>query len=155
MVLHKKTRLIAVGDIALNGPYEDLLRQGKAHEVLAGVATVLARADFAIGNLEGPLTVRPSVGPPWRYCLRGHPDYAPLLRAAGIRVLSLANNHIMDYGWDAVEETLSKLMDVAIICLDPWSSFFVSCVLLCASWGTPVCNPHGARRGSGAALLYC
>ncbi len=114
MDLHNETRLIAVGDIALNGLYEDLLRRGKAHEVFARVAHVLQGADITIGNLEGPLTVRPPIGPPWRYCLRGHPDYAPLLRASGFRVLSLANNHIMDYGWSAVEDTLTSLTEVGI-----------------------------------------
>lgn len=102
-------RLAAVGDIALNAGYEDLLRQGKGQEVFAGIAPLFANADLVIGNLEGPLTERPSVSPPWRHCLRGNPRYAPMLRAAGFHVLSLANNHMMDYGWAGIEETIERL----------------------------------------------
>src|SRR5512135_3548377 len=102
-------RLAAVGDIALHAGYGDLLRQGKAHEVFAGVAPYFAGADLLIGNLEGPLTTAPSASPPWRHTLHGDPGYAPVLRSAGFHVLSLANNHMMDYGWPGVEETIEKV----------------------------------------------
>ena len=103
-----KMRLVAVGDIALNGGYEELARQGRAQEVLSGVAPLLRKGDLVLGNLEGPLTERPPVSPPWRHCMRGHPSYASVLRAAGFNILNLANNHIMDYGWDAVAETIER-----------------------------------------------
>lgn len=109
MVARDTIRLAAVGDIALNAGYEDLLRQGRAREVFAGVAPILADADLVIGNLEGPLTERPGVSPPWRHCLRGNPAYAPVLSAAGFHMLSLANNHMMDYGWAGIEETIERL----------------------------------------------
>jgi len=50
-----KMRLVAVGDIALNGGYEELARQGRAQEVLSGVAPLLRKGDLVLGNLEGPL----------------------------------------------------------------------------------------------------
>ena len=103
-----KVRLVAVGDIALNGGYEELARKGRAQEVLSAVTPLLQEADLTLGNLEGPFTERPPVSPPWRHCMRGHPSYASLLRAAGFNVLNLANNHIMDYGWDAVAETIER-----------------------------------------------
>ena len=106
MVARGTIRLAAVGDIALNSGYEDLIRQGRGQEVFAGIAPLFVGTDLVIGNLEGPLTERPPVSPPWRHCMRGHPSYASVLRGAGFNVLNLANNHIMDYGWDAVAETI-------------------------------------------------
>jgi poly-gamma-glutamate synthesis protein (capsule biosynthesis protein) len=107
-------RLAAVGDIALNAGYEDLLLQGRGQEAFAEIAPLFVGTDLVIGNLEGPLTERPNPSPPWRHCLRGHPAYAPILRAAGFHVLSLANNHMMDYGWPGVEETIERLTAVGI-----------------------------------------
>jgi hypothetical protein len=107
-------RLVAVGDVALNAGYDDLVRQGRGEEVFAEISPVWSGADLLIGNLEGPLTQRPSVSPPWRHCLRGNPAYAPVLRDAGFHVLSLANNHVMDYGWPGVEETIDRLTAVGI-----------------------------------------
>jgi hypothetical protein len=114
MVAEGTIRLAAVGDIALNAGYEDLLRQGRGGAVFAGIAPLFDHTDLVIGNLEGPLTERPNPSPPWRHCLRGNPAYAPVLRAAGFHVLSLANNHMMDYGWPGVEETIERLTAAGI-----------------------------------------
>lgn len=109
MTTNGRIRIAAVGDIALNGAYTQLARRPEMPGVLDGVASLLRNADLAIGNLEGALTERPSTGRSSRFCLRGHPRYASVLRAAGFHVLSLANNHILDFGWEATEETLNCL----------------------------------------------
>jgi poly-gamma-glutamate synthesis protein (capsule biosynthesis protein) len=64
----------------------------------------------AIGfaNLEGALTER---GEPWPkgYNFRTPPRFASGLRDAGFDVVSLANNHTMDYGISGLEDTLDAL----------------------------------------------
>ena len=90
-----------VGDIALNGGYEDLVRKGETGSLATALSPLLVESDLAIGNLEGPLTSCSSAGPPWRFGLHGNPAYAPILRSAGVNVVSLANNHAMDHGWKA------------------------------------------------------
>jgi len=107
-------RISAVGDIALNGRYNQIVNAGNLRALATSVAPLLAGSDIAVGNLEGPLTTRPSVGPAWCFTLRGHPAYAPILRDAGLNVLSLANNHMMDHGWEGLEDTCTHLRAAGI-----------------------------------------
>jgi hypothetical protein len=75
-------------------------------------------AQIVFGNLEFPLYARklraaeqPSVN---KMCCRGWPGYADFLRMTGLRVLSVANNHIYQHGDVAFLETLRALDDVGI-----------------------------------------
>lgn len=107
-------RLAAVGDVMLSGGYWDRARANDLDGLFREVAPLLTAADVSIGNLEGPLTELPPDAPPWRFCLRGHPAYARVLRDGGMNVLCLANNHIMDCGWQGVEETMQHLSTAGI-----------------------------------------
>lgn len=100
-------RLVAVGDIALVGEYYAKLEFGPGYP-FSHVRRVLGSADYVIGNLEGPMT---SCGEqlPEKCCLKSHPDYARGLREIGINVVSLGNNHILDYGEQGVSDTLRAL----------------------------------------------
>ncbi|HEY4732733.1 MAG TPA: CapA family protein, partial [Gammaproteobacteria bacterium] len=77
----------------------------------APVADLIRAADIGFGNLEMPICSNPARP----YFPEVCPDfYSPVqtaeaLKFAGFDVLNLANNHIMDWGWDALEETLSRL----------------------------------------------
>jgi len=114
MSCEEQLRLAAVGDIILSSGYWEIASKAESLGVFGELKPLLAEADIALGNLEGPLTERPPVAPPWRFCLRGHPRYAGILRSVGFGVLDLANNHIMDYGWEGVEETLDVLSKAGI-----------------------------------------
>lgn len=109
-------RISAVGDIALNGEYHQFASTGNPRILAAALAPMLTDSDITIGNLEGPLTTRPPITPPWCFTLHGHPLYARILRDAGFTVLSLANNHMMDYGWEGLEDTRAHLAAVGIHC---------------------------------------
>ena len=65
-------------------------------------------ADFAVANFEMPLTRE---GAPVQKLLniRADPDIAADVPSLGFRVLTLANNHAVDYGWPALEATGSLL----------------------------------------------
>ena len=43
-----------------------------------------------------------------------HPDNTPVLEAAGIDCCALANNHMLDWGYDGLEETLQSLRQTGI-----------------------------------------
>ena len=98
-----------IGDIALNGGYADLVRDASSYTLAESIRTLLNGSDLVIGNLEGPLTDREPVGPSWRFNLHGDPQYACVLRSAGIDVVSLANNHAMDHGWEGLSDTQRAL----------------------------------------------
>jgi poly-gamma-glutamate capsule biosynthesis protein CapA/YwtB (metallophosphatase superfamily) len=64
--------------------------------------------DALIANLEGPLTTRgiPADKPA---VIRMRPPLGRELQRMGFRVVTLANNHIMDYGVVGLRDTLSNL----------------------------------------------
>ena len=65
-------------------------------------------------NLETSLT---AAGEPWPgkgIHYRMHPANVPLLTVAGIDVAALANNHVLDWGYDGLTQTLASLHQARI-----------------------------------------
>lgn len=77
------------------------------------VSGVFANADLLFCNLETSLSERgfPDAEIPLRAC----PEMAGRLKAAGFNVVSLANNHIFNYGMEAFSDTLANLEREGII----------------------------------------
>ncbi|MDP9373342.1 MAG: CapA family protein, partial [Chloroflexota bacterium] len=100
--------LAAVGDIMLARSIGAALRSDPTDTPFAGVAKQLREADVTVGNLECALGAigRPA---PKSYTFLGPAAGAPALADAGFDVLSLANNHSLDYGVGALRETLALL----------------------------------------------
>ena len=74
----------------------------------------LASAEVAIVNLEMAITER---GEPYdkEFVFRAPGSAALTLAGAGIDVVSLANNHILDYGSIGLADTISVLDEVGIL----------------------------------------
>jgi poly-gamma-glutamate capsule biosynthesis protein CapA/YwtB (metallophosphatase superfamily) len=102
--------IVAVGDIMLGGESDlEQATRGFDHPFVQ-VADVLRSADVAIGNLEGPLTTRGSVVLLKRYTFRSPPEpTAAALARAGFDFVSLANNHILDYGTTGLDDSIAGL----------------------------------------------
>lgn len=79
----------------------------------AGIRPPVGDADLAIVNLETALSTR---GRPQdkEFTFRSAPSFADRLDAAGIDVVSLANNHTLDFGVDALNDTIANLDRVAV-----------------------------------------
>jgi poly-gamma-glutamate synthesis protein (capsule biosynthesis protein) len=73
-------------------------------DLFRDVRIAVADSDFFIVNLETPIS---SGGTPYDkpFVFRASPDKAELLTNAGINVVALANNHMMDYGLKALIDT--------------------------------------------------
>lgn len=72
------------------------------------------QTDLRMVNLE---CVIAAAGEPWMpkvFHFRARPRAVDVLQAAGIHLASLANNHVLDFGYDALEECLSLLGRSAI-----------------------------------------
>jgi hypothetical protein len=80
----------------------------------AGIRPPLADADLAIVNLETAISTRGRAQAK-EFTFRSLPSFADRLDAAGIDVVSLANNHTLDFGLDALNDTIANLdrVDVA------------------------------------------
>lgn len=73
------------------------------------------RPEVKLINLETSITAD---GEPWPgkgIHYRMHPANVPLLTAAGIDVAALANNHVLDWGYAGLEETLATLQQAQIL----------------------------------------
>src|SRR5690349_20186319 len=93
-----------VGDTLIGGQFQKRVRRRGYDRPLRHIAPLLARADLAVDNHEGALTSesRQLSGAPQRtrYWMRADPESAAALAAGGVRLVSLANNHVLDYGLD-------------------------------------------------------
>ena len=65
-------------------------------------------ADLTMVNLENPMTLR-GTRVEKEYNFRANPKYARLLHGSGIDLVTLANNHILDYGSEGVFDTIANL----------------------------------------------
>jgi poly-gamma-glutamate synthesis protein (capsule biosynthesis protein) len=97
----------AVGDISLAREVVDRMEANGADYPFALIAP-LVRGDIGLANLEGALTER---GEPWPkgYNFRTPPRFASGLAAARFNVVTLANNHTLDYGPVGLLDTLAAL----------------------------------------------
>ena len=106
--------LLFVGDIMLSRSVGAMIaRQSDPTYPFHEIAEQVQNADIAFGNLEGPIsgrgTNRGSI-----YSFRADPAAVAGLRFAGFDVLSLANNHIFDWGPEALRDTVNFLSQSGI-----------------------------------------
>jgi hypothetical protein len=100
--------VVAVGDIMLGGRASRVLQKKGSDYPFEGVRPLLQRAQAVLGNLEGPLAKR-AVRQERNFSYRVHPTFAMPLARAGINILTLANNHLVDCGRDGVLETIDAV----------------------------------------------
>jgi poly-gamma-glutamate capsule biosynthesis protein CapA/YwtB (metallophosphatase superfamily) len=93
--------IYAVGDIGLDRSDTD--------QPFDLVRSVLIGGDVVFAQLELPLTEGGTRLPQARHTVRGPVTTAPSLKKAGFTVISLAGNHCMDWGREALLETIDRL----------------------------------------------
>lgn len=106
---------VLIGGDTYPGYFEDNFINGDVSGVFGGLLNELHSADFTVVNLETPLTGtgKPikKVGPHFRT----HPKAVNGLKAAGIDAVTLANNHIRDYGEVGVQQTVEVLREAGVV----------------------------------------
>ncbi len=101
-------KLFAVGDIAP--------RRDDPGAIFEGCRAVLGAGDIVFGQIESVLSDRGSPLPQARLAMRSEPAAARAIREAGVSVGSLAGNHCLDWGVDALADTLrhARLAGLAV-----------------------------------------
>ncbi|WP_312886672.1 CapA family protein [Paenibacillus foliorum] len=101
-------KLSFVGDVIFASKVEDLLKKYGWDYPYQYVQAYLDKADITVANLETPISTR---GTPQskEYVYRSSPEALPAFKAAGFDLVNTSNNHIMDYGQDALLDTLDEL----------------------------------------------
>lgn len=110
--------IAAVGDVLLGGKVQTPAERVAERNPLLHVQSVLRSADVAFCNLECPISTR-GIPTPLKtpedlaakreFLFRGTPKAAEVLASAKFDVVSLANNHILDYGENALYDTITHL----------------------------------------------
>lgn len=100
-------RLAAVGDVTFGSSVADAIAAAGPRYPWLSVARLLRSADVSTANLEGAVSTRGWPVPGKEYTFRGTPAaLETAARLAGIDVVSLANNHTLDFGLDAFFDTV-------------------------------------------------
>ncbi len=93
--------LAFAGDVHFEGSSRAALSGG-----LADITPLLSRADLAMVNLETAVTGRGTPAPK-SFTFRAPPSAFVALKNAGVDVVTMANNHGMDYGADGLADSLA------------------------------------------------
>jgi poly-gamma-glutamate capsule biosynthesis protein CapA/YwtB (metallophosphatase superfamily) len=105
--------LAFVGDIMLGRSLGARIDRGEGETIFASVEPVLQSADIAAGNLECALGSGGTKAAK-AYTFLAPPGAAPLLQTAGFDLISLANNHSLDYGLEVFGQTQELLSENGI-----------------------------------------
>ena len=110
------TRIGLVGDLMLGRSVADRWADDDDPEgVWGSTLPRLRELDALVGNLECCVSDRGERWPDKVYYFRSPPSFAvPALKAAGASFVSLANNHVLDYGEPALRDTQRHLADAGI-----------------------------------------
>ena len=74
-----------------------------------GLLEQMKNVDIMMVNNEFPFSDRGSKWPDKMYTFRSQPKNAKILKEMGADIVSLANNHVLDYGEDALLDTFKTL----------------------------------------------
>ncbi|WP_327246685.1 CapA family protein [Streptomyces sp. NBC_01320] len=106
------------GDTMLGRSVAEELRRSPVPETLvsAGVREAIAEADLFVLNLECCVSDRGHRWPdPWKaFFFRAPPAAAKVLAELGVNCVTLANNHALDYGFDAMADTRTLLAGAGV-----------------------------------------
>ncbi|MBW8482953.1 CapA family protein [Actinomadura parmotrematis] len=104
----KRPALIAfAGDTHFEGPLRARLASPKT--ALGPIAGTLRSADLTMLNLETAITTGGTPAPAKQFTFRAPPSAFTALKAAGVDVVSMANNHGMDYMEGGLRDSLKAI----------------------------------------------
>ncbi len=116
----KSASLVFVGDMMFDRTMLTVAEEKGGDFLFACVADYLKGFDLAVGNMEGPITEHPSVsrrtvpGDAGNTTFTFPTSTAVLLKRNGIGAVSLANNHILDFGRDGARSTRGFLESAGV-----------------------------------------
>jgi len=114
-----RARLLFVGDTSVArdvGRRIDVVGGGDPRWLFAAMKQPFDDADLVFANLEcvvSASTDEEATAKTWR--IRAEPKHAAALKESGIDVVSVANNHAMDFGQQGFESTLAAMAEQGVV----------------------------------------
>lgn len=111
----ESVRMLFVGDVMLSRAVKKKMEEKNDFGYPARkVSDFFENADVVVTNLEGPMSERgTNIGS--KYSFRADPRSIETLRLIKVSVASLANNHMWDYGKEALMDTVMILQSNGIL----------------------------------------
>jgi poly-gamma-glutamate synthesis protein (capsule biosynthesis protein) len=107
---HSETATIAfVGDVNFTGRIGEQIAVSGTGWPFEKVKDILSRADYRVCNLESPAGIGGAKYCEKRVYFKANPKYLDALVDGGFNMVSLANNHALDYGPDILKQTREGL----------------------------------------------
>lgn len=103
--------LTSVGDIMVGRRVGRILEAKGTDLAYRNLKEVFDRSDILFGNLECPISDRGRKILGKEICLRAKPEMIEVLEKPGFNIVSLANNHILDYDTEALLDTFDILKE--------------------------------------------
>lgn len=100
------------GDVTLGYAYEDLIGTDRVWAFDA--MPEYREADLAMVNLEGTFTNADTAEPDKEFHFQADPEAVETLTYGGVDIVTLANNHAMDYQEEGLKDTMSTLKKAGI-----------------------------------------
>jgi poly-gamma-glutamate synthesis protein (capsule biosynthesis protein) len=117
---NESVKLLFVGDIMFDRYIRQTIDKKGGEYVISGVKGIFAGNDFIVGNLEGPITDKPSIsvdsefGSRNNYIFTFDPKVTQILTAGNIKLVNIGNNHISNFGSDGIRSTKEYLMESGV-----------------------------------------
>jgi poly-gamma-glutamate synthesis protein (capsule biosynthesis protein) len=111
----QEVHIFAAGDIMLDRKIRLISAQSGADYPFSCIDSLIKKADFAVANLEGPITANPSrslgsvPGSTDNYYFTFPTTAGETLKRNGIGAVDLGNNHILNYGYGGLISTQENL----------------------------------------------
>ncbi len=138
-------QLLFVGDCMFGRLVNDFLEGAPPEQPWGDTLPIFRQADWRVCNLECVLSDRgaPSAPESKAFHFRSAPKNVAVLLAAGIDAVSIANNHVLDYGEEALLQMLEVLDRAGIAHSGAGENFAKASAAACA-------NVRGVRVGLAA-----
>lgn len=101
-----KIKILITGDFYAGGRIENLIQAGNYAEIFNDFLPIIKHNDIAITNLESAVTEADNTLSKTGPAIKSSPKTVEALKFAGFNTVTLANNHIMDYGVTGLNDTI-------------------------------------------------
>ncbi|MBE5934236.1 MAG: CapA family protein [Lachnospiraceae bacterium] len=111
--------LVFGGDVLLSESMTNTYNKdgGNVENILSpNLLSEFKNADIAMVNQEFPFSLRGTKMEDKQYTFRTDPKYISIFEEMGVDIVSLANNHTLDFGTDALIDTLDTYNNSDMLC---------------------------------------
>lgn len=106
----KAVTMVFSGDILLSSyVLNNYDNNGMSGMISEELSAEMQKADITMANQEFPFSARGTQAQDKQFTFRVDPSYVKILQGMGIDIVTLANNHALDYGTEALSDTFQTL----------------------------------------------